>query len=59
VNLALTDEGVQIVRRDFQAQNERESEWAEALEPDEVATLAGLLEKLMQHRTSFGARARH
>jgi MarR family transcriptional regulator, negative regulator of the multidrug operon emrRAB len=59
VSLALTDEGLQIVRRDFQAQNERESEWAEALKPDEVATLAGLLEKLMQHRTSFGARARH
>ncbi|WP_028271797.1 MarR family winged helix-turn-helix transcriptional regulator [Arthrobacter sp. UNC362MFTsu5.1] len=59
VSLALTEEGVQVVRRDFQAQNERESEWAQALEPSEVAVLARLLEKLMQHRTSFGGRARH
>lgn len=59
VNLALTDEGLRVVRRDFQAQNERESDWAAALEPGEVVMLAGLLEKLMQHRTSFGGLTRH
>ncbi|QHK18553.1 MarR family transcriptional regulator [Pseudarthrobacter psychrotolerans] len=59
VRLSLTDGGLATVRRHFQAQNERESEWAAALDSDEVETLARLLEKLMQHRSSIGGRARH
>lgn len=58
VTLSLTDDGEAAIRRDFQAQNARESEWAAGLAPDEVENLARLLEKLMQHRSSFGGRSR-
>ncbi|MEO8284502.1 MAG: MarR family transcriptional regulator [Pseudarthrobacter sp.] len=58
ITLALTEDGEAAIRRDFQAQNSRESEWAAGLAPAEVETLARLLEKLMQHRSSFGGLAR-
>ncbi|WP_413249392.1 MarR family winged helix-turn-helix transcriptional regulator [Sinomonas flava] len=58
VTLSLSAEGLARIREDFQAQNAREAEWAAGLEPREVETLTGLLEKLMQQRRSIGAKSR-
>lgn len=46
VRLALTPAGEQQLRHAFRAHNDRESQWAATLSPDERATLTGLLTKL-------------
>ncbi|MFI7483836.1 MarR family winged helix-turn-helix transcriptional regulator [Kocuria sp. M1R5S2] len=58
VTLRLTEDGLAKIRVAFRAQNERESQWAEALTDDEQHTLVTLLEKLMEQRERIGARAR-
>ena len=58
VTLHLTDAGREKIRVAFRAQNERESQWAEALTEEEQHTLVQLLEKLMEQRERIGARSR-
>ena len=58
VTLHLTDAGQEKIRTAFRAQNDRESQWAEALTEEEQHTLVTLLEKLMEQRERIGARAR-
>lgn len=58
VTLSLTDAGQAKIHQDFQAQNNREREWASGLEPQEQEELVRLLEKLMEQRGSIGGRAR-
>ncbi|RAX48308.1 MarR family transcriptional regulator [Arthrobacter sp. AQ5-05] len=59
VILHLTQAGTADIRTAFQAQNERESLWAEALTQVEQETLVGLLEKVMAQRNAIGARYRN
>ena len=54
----LTEAGQEKIRTAFRAQNDRESQWAEALTEEEQHTLVTLLEKLMEQRERLGARAR-
>ncbi|MEV7574393.1 MarR family transcriptional regulator [Pseudarthrobacter sp. NPDC089323] len=56
--LHLTDDGLAKIRTEFRAQNERESQWAEALTEQEQHTLVELLEKVMTRRQAIGARDR-
>ncbi|QTF72591.1 MarR family winged helix-turn-helix transcriptional regulator [Arthrobacter woluwensis] len=58
VTLSLTPEGLEKIRLDFQAQNDREHEWADGLEPAEQKELVRLLEKLMKQRGTIGGLAR-
>lgn len=58
VLLTLTDVGLAKIRTEFRAQNERESQWAEALTEEEQRTLVELLEKVMTQRRAIGARRR-
>jgi MarR family transcriptional regulator, negative regulator of the multidrug operon emrRAB len=58
VTLHLTEAGLAKIRMEFRAQNERESQWAEALTEEEQRTLVGLLDKVMAHRGAIGARDR-
>lgn len=52
----LTDEGTRLTEELYLEQNQLFVQWASVLEPDEVATLRGLLMKLMDRRDIFGAR---
>lgn len=58
VTLHLTEIGQMSIREAFQAQNERESQWAGVLSEEEQDTLGELLDKVMTQRRAIGARRR-
>jgi DNA-binding MarR family transcriptional regulator len=58
VELRLSAPGQAEIAQAFGAHNRRESQWADALSPDEQATLIDLLQKLMERRTISDVRRR-
>lgn len=59
VTLHLTEAGQASIREAFQAQNEREAQWADVLSEEEQDTLVELLDKVMTQRGAIGARRRN
>lgn len=58
LTLGLTEAGLARIREVFTQQNNREDEWSRALTEQESELLISLLDKLMTHRATFGAKLR-